>query len=156
MGVLNTLTRSVRQRRMVRLQRACSLCILPWQAGALSGSIEHWSAARRLLSGPLLHRSRVVQAEGAPADGKPVMAKKSSTGAHRGLSGFTIPKRAFRPAYSNMDPTCAACSFCHLPCLCKQQAPMSCARGDMRGIYPDVSRDLLWELCCQNSRADLK
>ena len=34
------------------------------------------------------------------------MAKKSSIGAHRKLSGFTTPKIGFRFAYSNMDPTC--------------------------------------------------
>ena len=107
------------------------------------GSTQHWSNARRLLGGLLFHRSHLVQAEGAPADGNPVMAKKSSTGAHRGLSGFTIPKRAFRPAYSKMDPTCAACSFCQLPCPCKQQALVICAQGDMKGIYPGVSRNLL-------------
>ena len=63
------------------------------------------------------------------------MAKKSNTGAHRGLSGFTTPKRGFRPAYSKMDPTCAVPSFCHLARPCKQHSPMKCAQQDMRAIY---------------------
>ena len=33
---------------------------------------------------------------------------------------------------------------------------MNRAQIDMRGIYPGVSSDLLWEMCCQNLRADLK
>ena len=33
---------------------------------------------------------------------------------------------------------------------------MNRAQRDMRGIYPGVSSDLLWEMCCQNLSADLR
>lgn len=42
----------------------------------------------------------------SPAIGRPVKVKKPRIGAHRGLSGWSTPKRAFLLANSKMLPTC--------------------------------------------------